>query len=171
MTLPNYYSVKTVFGIFGPITIRDLVDRYNAILDQKQLGRDYYLNADSVRQYLRKGNRLGHFRNLVFTKCHGSWKGTAANSFHAEVWVVTIDRVDQVFFLSTSLSIVFTRCRMDASLFLVSKTSAPVKIVPQLVQCLRQRYRERVILYLEKKRFVGPVGVSPVWVVGPVDPG
>ena len=78
MTFPKYYSVKTIFGDFGPITIKDLVNEYNTCLDKARLGKGYHLNADSVRQYLQKGNTLGHFRNMVFTKCHGTLKGKEA---------------------------------------------------------------------------------------------
>ena len=72
MTFPRYYSVQTVFGHYGPITVRDLVKDYNAQLDKARLGKAYHLNADSVRQYLRNRNTLGHFGNLMFTKCHGT---------------------------------------------------------------------------------------------------
>ena len=78
MTFPKHYSVKTIFGDFGPITIKDLVNEYNTRLDKARLGKGYHLNADSVRQYLRKGNTLGHFRNMVFTECYGKLKGKEA---------------------------------------------------------------------------------------------
>ena len=75
MKRPHYYSVKTMFGELGPITIRDLVRDYNALLDKAGLGKGYHLNAGSVYRYIRQGNTLGHFRNIVVWKCHGTLTG------------------------------------------------------------------------------------------------
>lgn len=66
MTFPKYYMVDTVFGLWGPIAVADLVKKYNALLDKMQFGPRFHLNSDSVREYLRQGNEAGHFRNLRF---------------------------------------------------------------------------------------------------------
>ena len=71
MTHPNYYSVQTVFGEFRPTTVKDLVRDYNARVDESGLGKAYRLNVGSLHRYIREGNTLGHFRNLVISKCHG----------------------------------------------------------------------------------------------------
>ena len=75
MKHPKYYSVKTMFGGLGPTTIKNLVRDYNARLDKAGLGKGYHLNEGSVHRYIRKGNTLGHFRNIVFSKCHGTLTG------------------------------------------------------------------------------------------------
>ena len=74
MKHPKYYSVRTMFGELGPITIRDLVRDYNALLDKEGWDKGYHLNVGSVHGYIRQGNTLGHFRNIVFWKCHGTLK-------------------------------------------------------------------------------------------------
>ena len=72
MPYAKYYSVKTMFGELGPITIKDLVRDYNALLDKAGWGKGYHLNVGSVHGYIRNGNTLGHFRNIIFRKCHGT---------------------------------------------------------------------------------------------------
>ena len=39
MTFPKHYSVKTIFGDFGPITIKDLVNVDNTRLDKARWER------------------------------------------------------------------------------------------------------------------------------------
>lgn len=74
MTRPKYYSVKTLFGEFGPSTVKQIVAQYNALVEQAGLGRGHRIHRKSLERFLRQGNARGHFRNLVVLKRHGKRK-------------------------------------------------------------------------------------------------